>query len=67
MYGLLFSYVCSHVNPLFPPKIFFLPSLSVHAFVRVEQQPPFSCQTIKNENEKNKTEKEVVMLQYIKE
>ena len=28
-------------------KYFCLPSLSVHAFVRVDPQPPFSCQTIK--------------------
>ena len=28
-------------------KYFCLPSLSVHAFVRVDQQPQFSCQTIK--------------------
>ena len=31
MWDLLFPYVCNHINPLFPPKIFFLPSLSARA------------------------------------
>ena len=34
------SHLCNHINPLFPPKIFFLPSLSAPALVRVDQQPP---------------------------
>ena len=36
----LSSHVCNHINPLFPPKIFFLPSLSALALVRVDQLPP---------------------------
>ena len=46
MQGLLILYVCNNFNHFFPPKIFFLPSLSACALVRVEQQPTFSCQTI---------------------